>query len=337
MIPSQVQAQADIADQKLKGLSNLEQDPSKTAQPKPEDQPNQPLPKEETIDSLKQKLSVLQGKYDAEVKALKDDVNLLNTLKHNNRMLTAQVRDLTSLTTDLKKQVEERPAAKDSDSSAKLPESFLSMISDEDREHLENEGFDQKTVDILGKLFTNKALSQSSVDLEEIKKEVAINRHRSFWSELNSRVSDWETINGNAENNIPGDPAFFDFLDTKIPYSDKTRLDVLREAQGAMDHEKVIQVFLDFKALKTPKAPPKAPDDPPKTILDPSKLIDPEGSVAGGDHMNEQQPQGKMYTRPEIKQIYDDYAKGVYRGREDEFKKLDADIVRANAEGRIQL
>jgi hypothetical protein len=42
-----------------------------------------------------------------------------------------------------------------------------------------------------------------------------------------------------------------------------------------------------------------------------------------------------IYTRTQIKEIYRPHQQGAYVGREAEYARLDADIIRASAEGRI--
>jgi hypothetical protein len=42
-----------------------------------------------------------------------------------------------------------------------------------------------------------------------------------------------------------------------------------------------------------------------------------------------------QYTRAQIAQIYAAHRKGAYAGREAEWARIDADIIRAAAEGRV--
>jgi hypothetical protein len=44
---------------------------------------------------------------------------------------------------------------------------------------------------------------------------------------------------------------------------------------------------------------------------------------------------GRVYTRDEVKQIYDAHRRGRYQGREAEWARQDADLIAAAREGRI--
>ena len=44
---------------------------------------------------------------------------------------------------------------------------------------------------------------------------------------------------------------------------------------------------------------------------------------------------GAVYTRAQIKQLYDAHRKGLYAGRESEWNRIEADIIAASRENRI--
>jgi hypothetical protein len=44
---------------------------------------------------------------------------------------------------------------------------------------------------------------------------------------------------------------------------------------------------------------------------------------------------GAVYTRGQIKQLYDAHRRGAYAGREAEWQRQEADIIAASREGRI--
>jgi hypothetical protein len=46
-------------------------------------------------------------------------------------------------------------------------------------------------------------------------------------------------------------------------------------------------------------------------------------------------PRGRVYTRAEIAQLYEHHRKGAYAGRDAEWQRLEYDIIRAGAEGRV--
>jgi len=174
-VPAQVQAQADKADAMLKELSEKEKAPAAVVT-NPEDQ-GKDKPAEETVESLKHKLAVLQGKYNSEIQALKDDVNLLNNLKNQVRTLNGQISDSNGklneanrLIGELQKQITERPAAPADDGKA-----VLSSLDEEDLDYLRGEGFDDKAIGILLKALSKKDQAkpaQNQDEIAEIRKEL---------------------------------------------------------------------------------------------------------------------------------------------------------------------
>jgi hypothetical protein len=46
-------------------------------------------------------------------------------------------------------------------------------------------------------------------------------------------------------------------------------------------------------------------------------------------------PQGRIYSRDEVKRLYELHRKGKFIGREDEWARLEHEIIRAGREGRI--
>lgn len=338
-VPAQVQARADKADELLKQQASNKETPAAGDSAKPtEDRDKSQPAAAETVDSLKallaetqQKLATLQGKYNSEIQALKDDVNLLTNLKGQVRQLNGQLQDASGKLSeanrqigDLQKQLSERPAAPAADDG----KAVLSSLSEEDLEYLRGEGFDDKAIGILLKALAGKGQAkpnQNNDELAQIKKEMQDEKVRKFWSEISEKVPDWESINS-------GDP-FNDWLDEKLPYSNQTRRDRLQGAQRELDYGTVIQLFNDFKRDK-----PAAGKNKPEHQIDPNKQIDPNSSVVNQqDPEGKIKPAGKIYTRQEIKEFYAELSKAAAKnGVTDEMKKTDADIIKANAEGRIQ-
>jgi hypothetical protein len=326
-VPTQVQARSDEADRLLKeGSEGKGEDLVKKDGVVVEDLSKKPPDikvVEDTVESLKHKLSVLQGKYNSEIQALKDDVTLLNTLKNQVRTLNGQLNEANLLNADLQKKLAEKPKEAVVDDTDPL-----SLLSEEDRQHLEDEGFVGKTLEIVAKMVKgitkNAKPADTGNELAEIKKEIHTERVKTFWKELADKVSDWEPINSSDEFNT--------WLDARIPYSNKTRRDALQEAQGELNHTTVIQIFLDFKAEKPIE---KKEGSEGKDGLDLNKHLEPDSTVARQE-LQKEVPQGKIYTRQEIKDFYTDVTRGKYKGKEAEAAKIDADILKADKEGRIK-
>ena len=324
-VPAQVQARADKADELLKQASS--EKPAEGNPPKPEDRDVKP-PAQETVEGLKQQLATLQGKYNAEIQTLKDDVNLLNNLKHQVRTLTGQLQEANGklneangLIGDLQKQITEKAQPADDG------KTVLSALSEEDQEYLRGEGFDEKIVGIIAKALSKKepAASRQNDEVTQLKKDMEQQKVKTFWKELADKVPDWEPINTS--------DAFNDWLDARLPYSDKSRRDALQGAQAVLDYTTAIQIFNDFKS-----ANPAYANKPPEHRIDPAKQIEPASSVVHQPPADGQErPAGKTYTRQEISAFYKDYALAAAKGKiTEDMKKTDADILLANKEGRIQ-
>jgi len=337
-IPAQVQAQGDRADELLKKVQASPETPAQGDPSKPEDRDKgKPAPQAETVDSLKallaetqQKLATLQGKYNSEIQALKDDVNLLNNLKNQVRTLNGQISDSNGklneanrLIGELQKQITEKPAVPADDG-----KSALSSLSEDDLEYLRGEGFDDKALGILIKALSKKDQAkpaQNQDEIAEIRKELETKKVKEFWKEINEKVPDWEPINGS-------DP-FNDWLDLRLPYSNETRRDRLQAAQKESDYATVIQIFNDFKSANPGYA------NKQEHRIDPAnKQIEPASSVVHQPPADgKPAPAGKIYTRQEVREFYAELSKAAAKNEiTDEMKKKDADIIKANTEGRIQ-
>ncbi len=340
-VPAQVQARSDEADRLLaegsaeKKVEDLGGKDVVVTEDKGKKSPDVTVVVvEDTVESLKHKLSVLQGKYNSEIKAIKDDVNLLNNLKNQVRVLNTQLQEANTkleeanrVNRDLQAQINEKEKVVVEDVTDPL-----SLLSAEDRQHLEEEGFVGKTLEILGKLVkgvAKKPAGSSTDELNKIKEEVRQEMHQEirqdkvkmFWKELTEKVPDWEPINKSE--------AFNTWLDAVIPYSNQTLRDALGAAQERLDHETVIQMFNDFKNAKP------AETQTEEHIMRPEDQVEPDTSIGSKDHLGKDTPKGKIYTRAEVKSFYDGYTKGEWKGREKEWAAIDADIIKASAEGRI--
>lgn len=338
-IPAQVQAQGDRADELLKKVQASGQETPAQGDPsKPEDRDTGKPAQAETVESLKallaesqQKLATLQGKYNSEIQALKDDVNLLTNLKNQVRTQGGQIQDLSGklneanrLNGELQKQITEKPAAPADDGKA-----VLSSLDEEDLDYLRGEGFDDKAIGILLKALSKREPAkpnQGTDEIAELRKEIETKKVKEFWKELADKVPDWEPINGS-------DP-FNDWLDLRLPYSNETRRGRLQAAQQESDYATVIQIFNDFKSAN----PGYANKNKQEHRIDPNKQIEPDSSVVHQPPTDgKPAPAGKTYTRQEVREFYKALSLASAAGNvTEDMQKTDADIVLANAEGRIQ-
>jgi hypothetical protein len=115
-------------------------------------------------------------------------------------------------------------------------------------------------------------------------------------------VPNWRDINR--------DPQWHAWLAGTHLYSGTSRQHHIDAAVARGDTAGVIRFFQDF--LRTYPAAGRTPQ--------------PVREAPTGKH---------LYSRPEIAQLYEQHRKGAYRGREAEWARLENDIIRAGAEGRV--
>jgi hypothetical protein len=333
-LPAQVQRMSDKSDALIKeineaGKSEEEKAGKETigkieAEPTVKEPENQKPPvKTDTEETWEQRYRALQGKYNKEIKEPRD------ALKMQVRNLTLRINEGDSELRRLQDELAQKENVPVQEK-VKIPDSIMSLLSEEERSHMNEEGFDNKSMEIFGSLMSkvssmNTPTTQTqSVDLEELKQEVAINKHNreaTFWKELNNKktgVPDWEAINESVD--------FNDWLDEVIPYTKTTKRAALKIAERDLDYEEVIRMFNDFKGTQHPKEEPK------KLHINPEEHIEPSSTV-GHVEPTEDKPKGKIYTLTEVKKFYSDYTRGKYTA--EQYAQISADIDKANQEGRI--
>jgi hypothetical protein len=116
-----------------------------------------------------------------------------------------------------------------------------------------------------------------------------------------------------ALNDVAADARWFRWLDGIDPQTGQVRRQLLDEARKRGDHARArsfIQQFEHARATGT--------------------------LVLHSYRRSGMPPQDKpVYTRPQIAQLYSLHRRGAYAGREAEWSRIEHDIVRASAEGRI--
>ncbi|WP_347506194.1 hypothetical protein [Pseudomonas anguilliseptica] len=240
MLPRHVQDQADAAkalqDQLIQpGLT--EENPADSAAPEqlqeqelPEQEPGaQPVVTDlqpETRDAAywRHRFDVLQGKYNAEVPALR--------------------KEISSLTEKLT-------------SAEQLPASAVQRAQDavSDLTEAELENFGPDLISLIQRVAGKVAGSSDSGELREIKGELDQMREERqqdaaarFWTELESQVPNFREVNA--------DPAFLTWLAETDPLSGQERQQLLVSAQQALDPYRVAAVFKAFgKPAKAPEKP----------------------------------------------------------------------------------
>lgn len=130
-----------------------------------------------------------------------------------------------------------------------------------------------------------------------------------FNDALTGQVADWESINI--------DPKFIAYL------QENDWLEGLNAAYAAGDLANTAKFFLRYKSSLAPVAPP-APAAKPDAFVAPGKSRSTPPPQSDG---------GRQWTPADINKLYDDQSRGKIS--EAEFNKLEADLFKAQREGRF--
>jgi hypothetical protein len=190
--------------------------------------------------------------------------------------------------------------------------------------------------------FTQRAAAQAlSPELQEIKQQnaemqrrLAIEARRNLDQRLELAVPNFRDVDR--------DPRWHRWLLSLDMLSGRVRQQLLNEAISAADAPRVISFFRGFLQeeqatghIEPSPAVQQAP--PPRTpAVDLGSLAAPGRArpATGGDASVP--PDKPIYTRAQVKQLYEQHRKGAYVGREAEWARLEADMFAAQREGRYR-
>lgn len=286
-----------------------------TPEPEPEPEPTPEPEPEPPATDFEHKFNVLQGKYDAEIPRLSQE----------NRQLRDQTIELGSIIGRLQTEIEKLKGASDEPAQA-VKGDIYQFLTDEEVEEVESSidpGILAKVVQ--GMIKTQIApFEQSLTSVRDTQYQTAEDR---FWDKVNTTLPKWQEVNNN--------PAFGDWLGTKAPYTNRTRQQVLTDAQKSLNAETVVEIFNDFlRSSDSGHGATPAQGGQPVAAKPTGKK--PRIAPAKGVGASSKPAEGRIWTRKEIKDYYADVQRGKFRGKEKEQKRLEADIWKAQREGRVR-
>lgn len=309
------QSQADDADATdedvVEAEDTADQDEvvAKAEQPEADEQARGDAKEEDTYE---QRWRSLQGKYNAEIPRLHAE----------KRELTKRVEQLESLLSTMSAQpkAEATPAEK--------------LITDQDMEDYGD------SIDVMRRVFREEAhsLKQENAQLRDTIRQMqtdvlpqvqrlsqrqAVSSEQQFWSELQTRVPDWQEINGNKD--------FQAWLLEVDPLSGAPRQTYLDDAQRNLDARRVIS-FFDLWKRQTGKSNAQEP----RQTRASSELEKQVAPGRGRSSASSTPSQAKTYSPEDIKKFFADVQRGRYKGKEEERNRIERDIFAAQQEGRIQ-
>jgi len=188
------------------------------------------------------------------------------------------------------------------------------FLSDEE---LEEYGDLAGIIERVAKQMVERELAPTRQKVESIAERSAETERERFEDGLTKRVKDWRVINE--------DPKFIAWLQEVDDFSGQQRTTLIHNAAAQRDIERVAAFFAAFK---------EQPGGTPPTRRDPRARELP------GTHRGDSEPpassQKRTYSNAEIRELYDQKRRGAYRGRDQEWRAIEADISAAVAEGRIR-
>lgn len=286
-------------------------------------------------ETWKSRYEVLNGKYNAEIVPLKDNVDILNRLKHELRTTQASLRQATQnndenarliseLRADLEKKKPETPV--------EIPASWDQVLTEEEREVLSAQDLDGETLKVLTKIMDNvvaRKVPNYEDKFKEIDQKVQdvdnrfVQTVQQSWDEkIRATIVNSEKYFGDN-----ADPGFVNWLEMPVtPEADITNRDILQKAINNQDLTRVKQGIKRFEESIAPT--PQQQRNPLESRIEPSERF----------HGNDQPTTkgGETYTQAEVDKFYIDQTKGLWRGREKEAAILNNKYLIAAQKGRIR-
>ena len=254
-------------------------------------------PKTETPEYWKSRFEVLQGKYNAEVPRLIEQVNAL----------TAQLQDMV------------QAGKKEDDPSARKP-----ATAEEALANLYDTWGSELTDAIDGLIRARMQNVEEKVSkVETVTAQTAAEK---FYSHLDQSAEGWRELNT--------DPGFLAFLQTPEQFTGMPYNALLTMAFERGDAARVAAIFNYYKSTINPAPTRGKQPNGQQQMPTPDHLTAP-AKRGGGDPGPAQNNGPKVFTMAEVNAFYKDLELGRYRGKEAEAAAIEHDILVANQQGRI--
>lgn len=256
----------------------------------------EPESEEESSEDWEHKYRVLQGKYNAEVPRLHDEVK---ELRNQNGFFAGKLELLEKL-------VAEKTVQPSQEVNQPEEETLPTEVQQLKEDFPDIYAGVTKLVESLVKRTQNieNKLGQSEEQMAQTKTQM-------FLSRLTEKVPDWEEINVS--------PEYLQWLQAKERYTGKTRHELLLDAYNRQDVETVAGFFLDYKAETAPPPPAQTRQN----ILPP----------AGRSGSSSRASAKPFFKQSEIEEFYRQKALGKVPGADSVGKEKE--IIAAMQEGRV--
>ena len=259
-------------------------------------------------------LSIMNGKYDAEVPRL--------TLE--NKHLRGEMDGLKAEFTTFKKSAENNVTAKKDAEEQKTLSHALGILDkelgSEAVEAIKNLiGANTPKQDLSS---VNERMDKQDERMDNLGSSVEQLSEGDCQAEMTRLCPDWTKLNNSRE--------FKDWLKEKDDITGYSYFDLLSSAYGEKNPVKSVAIFNRYKASL-----PAAPKKDEKKLEKQRQLDELTAPGKGSSSDSTPKTEPKIYTRKEIDQFNNDVARGKYKGKEDMVAKIDTDIAKAYNDGRI--
>ncbi len=279
------------------------------------------------VAQMEHKLSVLKGKYDKEIKPASESTEKATQLESTNSVLTDQLLEAKAKIAELK--TAGKPVIPEEPAATSKQVDVGKYFTPEAIEKLDEEGVSKTALDVIVNAILNASTDQNKVQtanmvapikkgIKEVQENQAVTAQQSFWKYIDTHVPDNESVNK--------DPRWLSWLGETITGTNFTRRQALQEAEKAYGAENIVKLFNMFKESV----------GLPITTTVKRDLKDEVSPINSGTPSSEAGiPAGENYTRAQVKEFFNDRAKGRYKHLPDDGQSLEDDITLAHVEGRI--
>ena len=277
------------------------------------------------VAQMEHKFSVLQGKYDTEIKPASESTEKATQLESTNSVLTDQLVEAKAQIAELKTVGKPVIPAKPAVAQVDVGKYF----TPEAIEKLDEEGVSKEALGLIANALVGASTDQNKVQtanmvapikkgIKEVQENQAVTAQQNFWKYIDTHVPDNESVNK--------DPRWLSWLGETITGTSFTRRQALQEAEKEYNAENIVKLFNMFK---------ESVGLPITTTV--KRGLKDEVSPINPDNPSSEAgiPAGENYTRAQVKEFFNDRAKGRYKHLPDDGQSLEDDITLAHVEGRI--
>lgn len=270
----------------------------------------------------KHKFLTMQGRFTAQQK--------------NIAGLEQTMRDMAKELVASQQLLQQQPANQHQTEGTRANPDHNKLITSEDRETYGDDlvNFTQRAA----LAAVSPAIQALTDENNRLKKTVNTSVKRTMFDQVTERIPNWRDINK--------DSRWLGWLTLPNIYTGQIRQQVLDNAIAAADAPKVVQLFKDFLAeanatgqtFQSPQHEQRDTSQPAPRIaaVDLATLAAP-GKAHPAPGNQSPAPNAKPFiTRAEISQFYNDSRRGLYAGREAEYRQREAELQAAQSEGRIR-